>query len=93
MNLAYRFPVWPDQDRVHLQLFADYAWVDYLLGHHLPRNNLGGVGASLSVALTNGIMLVMGYGYGINATRNGGFGATISTRSSSSSGEDLWGEP
>lgn len=74
VNLAYRFPVWPDQDRVHLQLFADYAWVDYLLGHHLPRNNLGGVGASLSVALTKGIMLVVGYGYGINAPRNGGFG-------------------
>ena len=74
VNLAYRFPVWPDQDRVHLQLLADYAWVDYLPGHHLPRNNLGGVGASLSVALTKRIMLVVGYGYGINAPRNGGFG-------------------
>ena len=28
VNLAYRFPVWPDQDRVHLQLLADYARVD-----------------------------------------------------------------
>lgn len=74
VNLAYRFPVWPDQDRVHLQLLADYARIDYLPGHHLPRNNLGGVGASLSVALTKRIMLVVGYGYGINAPRNGGFG-------------------
>jgi hypothetical protein len=37
----------------------------YLPGHHLPRNNLGGVGTSLSIALTKRIMLVVGYGYGI----------------------------
>jgi hypothetical protein len=30
VNLAYRFPIWPDQDRVHLQLLADYARVDYV---------------------------------------------------------------
>ena len=74
VNLAYRFPVWPDQDRVHLQLLADYAWVDYLPGHHLPRNNLGGVGANLSFALTKRITLAVGYGYGINAPRGHGFG-------------------
>jgi hypothetical protein len=74
VNLAYRFPVWPDQDRVHLQLLADYARVDYLAGHQLPRKNLGGVGANLSFALTKRITLAVGYGYGINAPRSHGFG-------------------
>ena len=37
VNLAYRFPIWPGQDRVHLQLLADYARVDYVRGHSLPR--------------------------------------------------------
>ncbi len=35
-NVAYRFPIWPGQDRVHLQLLADYARVDYLRDHRLP---------------------------------------------------------
>ena len=30
MNLASRFPIWPGQDLVHLQLLADYARVDYI---------------------------------------------------------------
>jgi hypothetical protein len=74
MNLAYRFPIWPGQDLVHLQLLADFAQVDYVQGHHLPRSNLAGVGASLSVALTKRIDLVVGYGYGINAPRGKSFG-------------------
>jgi len=69
MNLAYRFPLWPGQDRVHLQLLADYARVDYVRGHRLPRSDLAGVGANVSVALTKRITLVVGYGYGINAPR------------------------
>jgi hypothetical protein len=28
VNLGYRFPIWPGQDRVHLQLLGDYARVD-----------------------------------------------------------------
>jgi hypothetical protein len=74
LNLAYRFPIWPGQDLVHLQLLADFAQVDYLQGHRLPRSNLPGVGANLSVAVTKRIDLVVGYGYGINAPRGNGFG-------------------
>jgi hypothetical protein len=74
VNLACRFPVWPGQDRVHLQLLADYAWVDYIQGHRLPRSGLAGVGANLSGALTRRITLAVGYGYGVDAPRNGGFG-------------------
>jgi hypothetical protein len=74
LNLAYRFPIWPGQDRVHLQLLGDYARVDYVEGHHLPRHGLAGVGANVSVALTKRITLVAGYGYGIDAPRHGGFG-------------------
>jgi len=74
VNLAYRFPIWPGQDRVHLDLLADYARVDYLPGHRLPHSGLAGVGANLSVALTKRITLVAGYGYGIDAPRGHGFG-------------------
>jgi hypothetical protein len=73
-NVAYRFPIWPGQDRVHLQLLADYARVDYIRDHRLPRTGLTGVGANLSVALTKRITLVVGYGYGIDARRHHGFG-------------------
>jgi len=74
VNLAYRFPIWPGQDRVNLQLLVDYARVGYLRGYRLPHGGLTGVGANLSVALTERITLVAGYGYGIDAPRHGGFG-------------------
>jgi hypothetical protein len=74
VNLAYRFPIWPGQDLVHLQLLADYARVDYVQGHSLPHTGLAGVGANLSVALTKRIDLVVGYGYGIDAPRGRSFG-------------------
>ena len=74
VNLAYRFPIWPGQDRVHLQLLGDYARVDYIKAHRLPHTGLAGVGANLSVALTKRITLVAGYGYGIDARRGHGFG-------------------
>jgi hypothetical protein len=74
LNLAYRFPLWPGQDRVKLQFLADYARVNYLPGHRLPHSGLAGVGANLSVALTKRITLVAGYGYGIDAPRRHGFG-------------------
>jgi hypothetical protein len=74
VNLAYRFPIWPDHDRVHLQLLADYARVDYVRGHRPPRSSLAGVGANLSFALTKHITLAVGYGYGIDAPRSHGFG-------------------
>ena len=74
MNVAYRFPIWPDQDRVHLQLLADYARVEYVQGHRLPRRALAGVGASLSVAITKHVTLAVGYGYGLDAPRGRAFG-------------------
>ena len=74
VNLAYRFPIWPDQDRVHLQLLADHARVDYVRGHRLPRSGLTGVGANVSVGLTKRITFVVGYGYGVDAQRHGTFG-------------------
>ena len=74
LNLAHRFPIWPGQDRVQLQLLADYARVDYVQGHRLPRSGLAGVGVNLSVAITKYMTLVVGYGYGIDAPRNHSFG-------------------
>jgi hypothetical protein len=74
VNFAYRFPIWPGQDLVHLQLLGDYARGDYVNGQSLPRSTLAGVGASLSVAVTKRIDFVVGYGYGINAPRGHGFG-------------------
>ena len=74
LNASYRFPIWPGQDRVHLEVLGDYARVDYVRDHALPRSGLAGVGVSLSVALTKRFSLVVGYGYGIDAPRNGGFG-------------------
>jgi hypothetical protein len=74
LNLSYRFPVLPGSDRVRLQLNADYARVDYLPGHELPRKGLRGVGADLAFDVTDSVTLILGYGYGVDAPRNGGFG-------------------
>jgi len=69
VNLSYRFPLWPRSERVGLVLAADYARVDYLPGHELPRRDLRGVGADLSIALTADVTLMLGYGYGLDAPR------------------------
>jgi hypothetical protein len=74
VNLTYRFPVWPGSDRVSLQLAADYARVDYLPGRELPRHGLRGVGADLCLQLTTAVRVMLGYGYGLDAPRSGGFG-------------------
>ena len=50
------------------------AGVDYVDGHSLPREHLRGVGADMSVAVTPRVTVVGGYGYGLDAPRNGGFG-------------------
>ncbi len=73
-NLSYRFPIWPRQDRVHLEVLADYARVAYLAGHRLPHAGLAGVGVNLSWAVMKCITAVVGYGFGIDAPRNGGYG-------------------
>jgi hypothetical protein len=70
LNFAYRFPILPDSERVKLQLSFDYARVDYASGHELPRHGLRGVG----VAVTRRLSLMLGWGYGFDALRNGSFG-------------------
>src|SRR5678816_383160 len=45
-------PIWRGQDRINLEVLADYARVADVEGHELPRSGLAGVGANLSVALT-----------------------------------------
>ena len=72
-NLAYRFPVWPGQDRVHLEVLADYARVAYLAGHSLPHGGLAGAGVNFSWAITTCITAAVGYGYGIDAPRSRGY--------------------
>ena len=47
VNLTYRFPLWPGQDRVHLQLLGDYARVDYIQGRSASRWSWGMVTASM----------------------------------------------
>jgi hypothetical protein len=74
LNLAYRFPLVPDSERVQLQFSFDYARVDYLSGHELPRHGLRGAGIDLCLVLTKQVRLMLGWGYGFDAPRNGDFG-------------------
>jgi hypothetical protein len=77
MNASYRFPAWPGSRSVSLRVSGDLAGVDYIPGHALPRNRLGGAGLDVSVAFTPRVTLVVGYGYGFDAPRNGGFGGQM----------------
>jgi hypothetical protein len=74
VNASYRFPAWPGARGVRLRISGDIAGVDYIAGHQLPRKHLRGVGADLSVAVTSRVTAVVGYGYGLDAPRNGSFG-------------------
>jgi hypothetical protein len=74
VNFAYRLPVLPDSERVKLQLSLDYARVDYASGHELPRHGLRGVGVDLCFAVTRRLSVMLGWGYGLDAPRNGSFG-------------------
>ena len=74
VNASYRFPAWPGARALSLRVSGDLAGVDYVAGHELPRNRLGGAGLDLSIAFTSRITAVLGYGYGFDAPRNGGFG-------------------
>ncbi|MBI4011832.1 MAG: hypothetical protein HY359_05960 [Candidatus Rokubacteria bacterium] len=74
LNASYRFPAWPGTERVKLQLSFDYARLDYLPGHVLPRRALRGVGVDVTAALTDRLTLILGYGYGLDAPRGAAFG-------------------
>ena len=74
LNASYRFPAWPGSRQVTLRIGGDMAGIDYIKGHKLPRKHLRGVGGDLSVAFTSRVTMVVGYGYGFDAPRNGGFG-------------------
>jgi hypothetical protein len=74
LNASYRFPAWPGSRNVHLRISGDVAGVDYVSGHSLPRKILRGIGGDLSVAITPSVTVVAGYGYGVDAPRNDGFG-------------------
>ena len=74
LNASYRFPAWPGSRKVTIRVGGDIAGVDYIDGHRLPREHLRGVGADLSVTVTPRVTVVVGYGYGFDAPRNGGFG-------------------
>jgi hypothetical protein len=77
VNASYRFPAWPGSRSVSIRVSGDLAGVDYIAGHELPRNRLGGAGLDLSIAFTPRVTAVVGYGYGFDAPRNGGFGGQM----------------
>ncbi len=74
LNAAYRLPLIPGQDIASVQFDWDYALVGYTAGHELPRHSLNGLGADLILAPAEGLTISLGYGYGVDATRHGGFG-------------------
>lgn len=74
LNASYRLPPLPGLERVRLQLSGDYAGVDYFTGHRLPRRGLTGAAADITVALTEGATILLGYGYGFDAPRGHRFG-------------------
>jgi hypothetical protein len=74
VNASYRLPPVPGVERLRLQLSGDYAQVDYFSGHALPHRGLAGAGADLTIALTERATLVVGYGYGFHAPRDGRLG-------------------
>jgi len=77
VNASYRFPAWPGSQNVRLAILADIAGVDYIEGHSLPRNYLRGLGADVSIKFTPRMTMVVGYGYGVDAPRDGGFGGQM----------------
>lgn len=74
LNTSYRLPPFPDLQSLLLQLNFDYALVDYFSGHALPRESLNGLGADVIVKLRKNLTVRVGYGFGVDAPRRGGFG-------------------
>jgi hypothetical protein len=74
LNASYSLPVVPGQENVSVQFNWDYALVGYLAGHELPRHSLNGLGADIILKPAKGLTFILGYGYGVDAPRHGGFG-------------------
>ncbi len=74
LNTSYRLPAFPGQDHVFLQFNWDYALVSYFSGHDLPRHSLNGLGAGIIIKPNKDLTFSLGYGYGVDAPRHGGFG-------------------
>lgn len=79
LNAYYRFPLLPDSGRIRMQLDFDYANVNYLPGYQEPRRNLLGLGTDVIVRIAPGSTLSLGFGYGVDAVRKGGFGSRDAT--------------
>jgi hypothetical protein len=74
LNASYHVPLPIPVVPLGLRLSADWALVDPLRGHDLPRRSLTGVGVDLDTRLGSRTSLVVGYGHGIDAPRGRGFG-------------------
>ncbi len=75
LNTSYLLPIAPDQ-RWNLNFTAATAVIDYLPGTGQPGNSVSGVGAGILYrAPSDKFRVIVNYGYGFNALRNGERGA------------------
>ncbi len=74
INASYRLNPVPDFDKIMLQFDWDYALVNYLPDHELGRHSLNGLGVDVIFKLTRKLTFSLGYGYGLDAPRHGGYG-------------------
>lgn len=76
LNAGYLLPIAPDR-RWNLDFTAATALVDYLPGTGQTGNSISGVGGGVFYrAPSDKFRLIVNYGYGFNAVRDGGRGAS-----------------
>jgi hypothetical protein len=76
LNVNYLLPLDPEK-RWNIDLNAASAFVDYLPGESQPGNWLNGVGGGIMYhSRSNRWKIMLDYGYGIDAIRSGGRGAS-----------------
>ena len=76
LNTSYLLPIAPDQ-RWNLNFTAATAVMDYLPGTGQPGASVSGVGGGILYrAPSDRFRFIVNYGYGINAIRDGGRGAS-----------------
>ncbi len=79
LNTSYLLPIAPDQ-RWNLNFTAATAVIDYLPGTGQPGNSVSGVGAGILYrAPADRFKVIVNYGYGFDALRNGRRGANSLT--------------